>query len=160
MRKKIILMSALAAWTAVAALSRAGDAQAQATSSVWDGVYTDAQANRGSALYVQHCLVCHGVTLGGNNEAPPLTGEFIPDWAGMSLADLFDKISVTMPLSAPGTLSHANTADILAFILKSNGFPGGSKELDSDGNALKTISFDVSKPQAAPSAKAKRARPQ
>jgi mono/diheme cytochrome c family protein len=157
MRKKIILMSALAAF---AALSQAGNAQAQVTASVWDGAYTDAQAARGNPLYMQHCAVCHGVTLGGDNQAPPLTGEFIPDWAGMTLSDLFDKIIVTMPLSAPGTLSRANTADILAFILKSNNFPGGSKELDADSSALKTISFDVSKPHAAPAAKAKRAKPQ
>jgi S-disulfanyl-L-cysteine oxidoreductase SoxD len=156
MRRKILLTSALAGF---AAFSLASGALAQTSSSVWDGAYTDAQAGRGSAQYVQHCAVCHGLTLGGNNEAPPLTGEFIPDWAGMTLADLFDKINITMPLSAPGTLSRANTADILAFILKSNNFPAGNKELGSDNDALKSISFDVSKPLPAPVAKAKKTKP-
>jgi mono/diheme cytochrome c family protein len=118
-------------------------AQAQTKQSVRDGVFTDAQAERGSGQYTQHCAMCHGAVLEGNGEAPPLTGEFIPDWAGTTLADLYDKISLTMPLSAPGTLRPAVTADILAFILKSNNFPAGSKELGSDTDALKTISFDA-----------------
>ena len=111
----------------------------------WEGVYTDAQAERGSGQYAQHCAVCHGSALEGNGEAPPLTGEFIPDWAGTTLADLYDKVSVTMPLNAPGTLRPEIAADILAFILKQNGFPAGAKELRASSEALKTINF-TSKP--------------
>lgn len=135
------------------------DARAQTSKSVWDGVYSDAQADRGRTQYSQHCVMCHGAALEGNGEAPPLTGEFIPDWAGMTLADVFDKISITMPLNAPGTLSRASTADILAFILKANNFPAGSTELASDNDALKGISFDVSKPHPAPTAPRKKAKP-
>ena len=91
------------------------------------------------------CAMCHGPVLEGNGEAPPLTGEFIPDWAGISLADLFEKIQTTMPLFAPGTLNSTDTADILAFILQSNHFPAGAKELEA-GDSLRMISFDVSKP--------------
>ena len=115
----------------------------------WDGVYTDAQAERGSGQYVQHCAVCHGPALEGNGEAPPLTGEFIPDWAGTTLADVYDKVSVTMPLNAPGTLRPEIAADILAFILKQNGFPAGAKELRASSEALKTINF-TSKPGPGP----------
>ena len=111
----------------------------------WDGVYTDAQAERGSGQYAQHCAVCHGPALEGNGEAPPLTGEFIPDWAGTTLADVYDKVSVTMPLNAPRTLRPEIAADILAFILKLNGFPAGAKDLKAGSEALKTINF-TSKP--------------
>jgi mono/diheme cytochrome c family protein len=156
MRATLILASLVTLGSFIAVLP---DARAQTSKSVWDGVYSDAQADRGRAQYSQHCVMCHGPVLEGNGEAPPLTGEFIPDWAGMTLADLFDKISVTMPLTAPGTLSRASTADILAFILKSNNFPAGNKELGSDNDALKSISFDVSKPHPAPTAKAKKAKP-
>src|SRR5579872_4219336 len=93
------------------------------TSSVWDGAYTSAQAERGAAKYRQMCVMCHGPALEGNGEAPPLTGRFIPDWAGTSLAELFEKIQVTMPLFAPATLNSSDTADILAFLLQSNKFP-------------------------------------
>jgi S-disulfanyl-L-cysteine oxidoreductase SoxD len=122
-------------------------AQAQTVSSTWDGVYTDAQAVRGSAKY-QQCAMCHGASLEGNGEAPPLTGRFIPDWAGTTLADLFDKIQTTMPLFAPGTLSASDTTDLIAFLLKSNNFPAGSNELASSADALKNVSFDAVKPRA------------
>ena len=131
-----------------AGLAAAQDVQAQTTQSVWDGVYTDDQAARGAGQYKQHCAVCHGAVLEGDGEAPPLTGEFIPDWAGTTLADLFDKITVTMPLNAPNTLRPGVAADILAFILKQNNFPAGPRELDSNPDTLKVISFDVFKPKS------------
>lgn len=111
--------------------------------SVWDGAYTDAQADRGKGQYGQHCAVCHGLALEGNGESPPLVGEFIPDWAGMTLADLYNKIETTMPLNAPGTLRPAIAADILAYILEENNFPTGPNELDAIESALGKISFDV-----------------
>jgi mono/diheme cytochrome c family protein len=117
------------------------------TSSVWDGAYTGAQADRGAVKYKQECAMCHGPVLEGNGEAPPLVGHFIPDWAGTKLSDLFEKIQTTMPLFAPGTLSPSDTADLLAFILQANNFPAGSKELEA-GDGLKLVSFDVSKPAA------------
>ena len=115
---------------------------------VWDGVYSSAQADRGSALYMQRCAVCHGVTLGGNNEAPPLVGEFIPDWDGTTLAQLSDKIGRTMPLDHPGSLSAGQTADILAFLLKANNFPSGSKDIDTSEGALSGTLFTAHNPGA------------
>ena len=149
MRTTLMLLSMLT----IAAMPQ--NVQAQAKQSVWDGVYTDIQASRGAGQYTQHCAVCHGAALEGNGESPPLVGQFIPDWAGTSLDELYDKISTTMPLNAPGTLRPAIAADILAFLLKENSFPAGSKELGSEMDALKTISFDVFKPKPAPAAKAK-----
>ena len=132
----VLVVGAAASWT--------GPAFSQA-SSVWDGSYTVQQAQRGAAKYARACVMCHGAALEGNGEAPPLTGRFIPDWAGTSLADLFEKIQVTMPLFAPGSLSASDTADILAFLLQSNNFPAGPKELGA-GDALKLVSFDAVKP--------------
>jgi S-disulfanyl-L-cysteine oxidoreductase SoxD len=130
-------------------------AQPAAAQSIWDGVYTDAQAERGRGHYGQHCAVCHGPALEGSFVMPPLTGEFIADWTGTSLADLYDKIQTTMPLNAPGTLRPANTADILAYLLKVNNFPAGQKELGAAPGELGAISFDAIKP-AAPSARGRR----
>ncbi|MGZ6041545.1 MAG: c-type cytochrome [Asticcacaulis sp.] len=131
-----LILAMTAGWTAPALCQ---------TSSVWDGVYTPAQAERGAAKYRQMCVMCHGPALEGNGEAPPLAGRFIPDWAGTSLADLFEKIQATMPLFAPATLSASDTADVLAFLLQANNFPAGSAELQA-GDALKLVSFDASKP--------------
>jgi mono/diheme cytochrome c family protein len=121
--------------------------QAQTTRALWDGVFTDAQADRGAGEYVQHCAVCHGAALEGNGEAPPLTGQFVADWAGTTLADLNDKIRDTMPLNAPGTLRPTIAADILAFVLKANGAPAGSNELSPAQDSLKIIRFELLKPR-------------
>ena len=115
-----------------------------ARAGTWDGVYTDAQAERGHTAYMQNCGRCHGADLSGTFEIPPLVGRFMPYWSGSSLDVLFDYISTAMPLGRPGSLSPATNADILAFILKSNNFPSGAKELSADG--LKAIRFDAVKP--------------
>jgi mono/diheme cytochrome c family protein len=112
--------------------------------SIWDGVYTDAQAERGRTLYAQNCSSCHGADLSGNFETPPLVGRFMPYWSGSTLDVLFDYISTAMPLHNPGALGASANIDIVAFVLKGNGIPSGSKELSS-GN-LKAINFDPAKP--------------
>jgi len=121
-----------------------GIAGAQGRISIWDGVYTDAQAGRGHTLYMQSCARCHGADLSGTYEIPPLVGRFMPYWSGSTLDALFDYVSTAMPLDHPGALGAGANADIVAFILKSNDIPSGSKEL-SAGN-LKSINFDSAKP--------------
>lgn len=134
------------AWAAcISALLAAGFVQAQdTTSSVLNGVYTEAQAKRGADGYAQSCASCHGQTLGGVGEAPALEGlQFVSDFNGLSLGDLFDRIRTTMPQSSPGSLSRTQYADIVAFILKSNGYPAGSKELDHRSEYLAIIRFEA-----------------
>jgi mono/diheme cytochrome c family protein len=132
---------------AIAALAVAGIADAQARSSIWDGVYTDAQAERGHTFYNQSCSRCHGADLSGTFETPPLMGRFMPYWSGSTLDALFDYVSTAMPLDHPGALGPNANADILAFILKSNALPSGPTELNA-GN-LKAINFDSAKPARA-----------
>ena len=122
----------------------AGAVAAPARNSIWDGVYTDAQAERGHTLYMQSCARCHGADLSGTFEIPPLVGRFMPYWSGSSLDALFDYVSTAMPLSNLGSLSAAANADIVAFLLKSNDIPSGAKELGS--GQMKTINFDPAKP--------------
>ncbi len=114
--------------------------------SIWDGVYTEAQAERGRALYMQSCSSCHGADLSGSFETPPLVGRFMPYWSGSTLDVLFDYVSTAMPAHNPGALSAGANTDIVAFMLKSNDIPSGSKELGT-GN-LKAINFDPAKPAA------------
>jgi cytochrome c len=122
----------------------AGGAIAAPRISIWDGVYTEAQAERGHTLYMQSCSRCHGAELSGTFETPPLTGRFMPYWSGSTLDALFDYVSTAMPLDHPGALGVGANSDILAFILKRNEIPAGAKEL-SAGN-LKAINFDSAKP--------------
>jgi hypothetical protein len=44
-----------------------------------------------------------------------------------------------MPPDNPGSLNDSTFADILAFILRGNGFPPGPQELPSDVDALKKM---------------------
>jgi cytochrome c2 len=114
--------------------------QAQQTRTVKDGVYTDAQAARGAAIYKEKCASCHGPALGGSL-APPLAGDaFAAAWGG-PLSAIVDKIQLTMPANAMGTLTRAQAADVLAFMLQTSKFPSGRAELSSDDAALKTIAL-------------------
>jgi len=132
---------------AAAAILAAAGALAQAPASVWDGVYTDEQAARGVSLYQRECASCHGKALEGAGVFPPLAGDdFKSNWDGRPLGDLFEQMRVSMPADHPGKLNGDRNADILAYMLKQNGFPAGSTAMKGDANALKSIRFDAAKP--------------
>ena len=117
------------------------------TKSVWDGVYTQAQADRGKGLYSEQCASCHGSELTGGEMAPPLSGgEFMAGWDGLTVGDLFERIRISMPQNAPGSLSGQQNADILAFVLSANKFPAGAAELGTQSMMLKAIKFEAKKP--------------
>ncbi len=120
---------------------------AQETKSVWDGVYSEAQATRGKALYSEQCASCHGPELTGGEMAPALAGgEFMSGWDGLTIGDLFERIRISMPQNSPGSLSGQQNADILAFVLASNKFPAGAAEMPKEAMILKSIKFEVKKP--------------
>jgi mono/diheme cytochrome c family protein len=111
------------------------------------GVYTEAQARRGEAVYGRACASCHGPDLEGDRQAPPLAGkEFDRDWDGQPLADLFDRIRTTMPGDAPGTLKPEEAADVLAFMLDKGHHPAGPMELPAERDMLKAITYAAPKP--------------
>jgi mono/diheme cytochrome c family protein len=118
--------------------------QAQGPASVWDGIYSAEQAQRGETLYRQECASCHGEKLEGRGQAPPLTGaDFTMDWNGTTVGDLFEKMQTTMPADQPGRLSREQNATILAFILSANKFPSGTAELPSEAERLRQIRFEA-----------------
>ena len=59
----------------------------------------------------------------------------------MAAGDLFEIVSTQMPEDAPGSLELEQYADIVAFVLRLNGFEPGSGELPADADALGTISL-------------------
>ena len=119
------------------------------TRSVWDGVYTEAQAKRGEAVYRQNCASCHGVALEGIETAGPLTGaRFTANWNGVTVGDLLERVRVSMPNDRPGTLSRQQTADVLAYVFSVNRFPAGKAELARQTELLKQIKFEATKPAA------------
>ena len=94
---------------------------------VWDGVYTEAQAARGMTAYGQSCAGCHALTAEGKS---PLVGDpFWKSFAQKTVGELLEFVSTYMPNGSPGSLNQATYSDIVALMLKSNGFPAGTGEL-------------------------------
>ncbi len=103
------------------------------------GMFTDAQATRGEALYRQSCASCHGASLAGGS-APSLVGpRFEASWSDprVTLDDLFFILRTTMPPRSSGALTQENQVDVFAFILKRNGIPAGPAPLAPDSGQLK-----------------------
>lgn len=112
-----------------------------------DGVYTEAQAQRGQAVYARACAGCHQSDLSGDGQTPALAGkEFNMDWNDQSIGDLFERTRISMPADAPGSLEPAEVADVIAFLLSKGTFPAGRAELSSDLAALKDVKFVTPKP--------------
>jgi len=117
---------------------------AAASRSVWDGVYTKAQASRGQAVYAEECMKCHGENLGGGEGGPPLAGkEFLEKWNGKTAGTLFGLMRKTMPSDDPGNLSSRQYSDLVAYMLSVNGFPAGQKELDREMASLDEIKIEM-----------------
>jgi mono/diheme cytochrome c family protein len=136
---KVMRLLALAALAVSAA-------RPQATTSVWDGVYTAGQAKRGADLYTKACASCHGDQLEGAGQAPALSGsDFTGKWDKQVADDLFETVQASMPADKPGSLTRAQNADVLAYIFQMNQFPAGTAELPSVAEGLKKIRIDAKK---------------
>ena len=115
---------------------------------VADGVYTDTQAARGAFVYDTACAGCHRADLGGAS-GPPLNEErFARQFADKDLKTLFTKVATTMPRNAPASLGDNVNLDIVAHLLKENGFPAGPQELAAD--ALEGIRVLRGRPKPPP----------
>jgi mono/diheme cytochrome c family protein len=94
---------------------------------VWDGVYTDAQADRASGVFSQTCERCHTLTSQGTR---PLSGDkFWEGYTQKTVGDLLTFVKTNMPNGQGGTLPATTYNDLVALILKSNGFPAGKTEV-------------------------------
>jgi hypothetical protein len=80
--------------------------------------------------------------------APALAGqEFQTAWEGLSVADLFERIRISMPQDAPGRMSRREYADTVAFIFNTAGVPAGQAELPSELEPLKQIKIEFAAPK-------------
>jgi mono/diheme cytochrome c family protein len=104
---------------------------AQAPSrTIWDGVYSDAQAQRGKTVYETNCAGCHKADLTGIEDA--LKGDrFFDKHREDNLDELFNTLK-TMPLRKPGSLANQEYLDVLTYVLQSNEIPSGSAELRAE----------------------------
>src|SRR5215510_7235024 len=123
-----------------------GALRQQATKTA-DGVYTSQQADRGMQIIEDYgCRNCHGSQLeGGADEQPQLIGdEFVGTWTGRKLDELAEKITM-MPADADPQyqVKPAAAPDVIAFLLRANGYRAGTAALSSDPNVLKRIEINA-----------------
>jgi len=139
----------LTAGAGAAALSGRQPAQVPtATSTIWSGVFSAAQAKRGLLEYGRSCEHCHGSSLTGNptDEVPSLVADgFTFHWKGRTVQDLYARLSKSMPSDAPGSLDAGTYLDLVAYLLEANGFPSGQQDLDRD--RLSALVIETSPPR-------------
>ena len=144
MRTRVATAMVIALWVIAASYSAL---RAQAARTVWDGVYTEAQATRGATLFEKECAGCHGPEGEGGGMPPALSGAaFAANYDGQTVGDLFERNRTTMPVGKEGQLSRQHVAEITAFMLQVNKFPSGPTELGTQGMALKQIRYLATKP--------------
>jgi cytochrome c len=118
---------------------------AEAQVSIWSGVYTKAQNERGEQLYRGACAQCHGLRLNGAGQPdqPPspaiARATFLRKWDGKTVAELFTYVRERMPTDAPGTLTDQQSIDSIAHMFAVSDIPAGDKELPPDPKALEGI---------------------
>jgi mono/diheme cytochrome c family protein len=136
----------------IAGLAAAPSAQRSALSAdrtAWDSVYSATQAGRGESLYVKSCARCHRASLSGGDESPPLAGGgFLGNWNGVPLSELESRIRTTMPPDSVGIYDRRVVTDVIAYLLKANGFPSGPRDLASETDSLATIMLRVARPSS------------
>jgi len=142
-------LAAFLAGAALACAAAAAAAQAVKPVSVWTGVYSAAQNQRGEEVHASSCVMCHGPRLNGaaQPEMPPspaIAGAaLLRKWAGANVAALFVVVRKTMPPDAPGTLTDQQAIDAIAHMLAVTGMPAGNRELPPDLKALGNILIEA-----------------
>ena len=122
-----------ASWACAAAFAAALGTVTTGQQRAAEPAFTAEQAAAGRAAYDANCAACHQASLAGSNEAPPLAGvSFISVWQNRPAAELITRIAQTMPPQAPGSVSPAQAADIVAYILATNGAAAGNARLAPD----------------------------
>jgi cytochrome c len=121
------------------AIPGAGDAQ-ESRRTIWDGVFSEAQAERGQRGYREACAKCHAEDLLGTGNAPALVGEpFLGRFDRATADDVVQTVRQTMPQEAPDSLGMGSYVDIAAYLFKANGSPAGSADLPADRAMLKQV---------------------
>lgn len=118
---------------AIALLATPAVARAQAPTAADSAAAAAArQLEVGEQWFKSACWECHQI---GNLQNP----DFRLAWRGKSAYELFERIRSTMPANKPGTLTQGTYASIVAYLMKVNGMPVGTRRVSSDSSALASI---------------------
>jgi len=134
-----------------------------------EGYYTEDQAERGKPYFHGACGACHAAEPDGPHGAnmDPSTGlgwhygsqhrytllsgdAWLSNPSGIfgrpqrwdTVNDLFNKIATAQPAYDPGGLSMEEYLDIVAYLLKQNGFPAGNESLKFDRNLMRDMTLN------------------
>jgi mono/diheme cytochrome c family protein len=124
-----------------------GGAPSTATTNGADGMspvsFTADQVNRGSDIYAERCVQCHGDKLdNGEFGGAALNGSvFKKHWNGGAVSALIAYMTAKMPPDRPGSLTEQTSADLAAFLLDANDYPKGDKELPPDTASQQKLSL-------------------
>lgn len=111
--------------------------RAQSPTSVKDGVYTKAQAERGKGVFEKNCASCHSLVPKGkvtsDSPGPDLAGDdFLTHESGKPAWAVARVIKDTMPNDFSMEMTEPIALDLTAYILQVNKFPDGKAELTAD----------------------------
>ena len=102
--------------------------------------YSAAQAERGHRVYLDHCVLCHGVNLSDAQFGAPLRGAYFQSrWHGRSAAELMLLTQATMPSEKPMSLSGQDYADVIAYVLQANDVAARANDLPADPEVLQEM---------------------
>jgi len=100
-------------------------------STIWDGVYTTAQASHGKEVYDEVCVICHTLE--------QWTEPGFMNRHGNNLGELFGFISDQMSQTESGSLFLEDYTGIVAYMLSLNGVPAGSRALPTNYQGLRQV---------------------
>lgn len=134
-------LAAIGAMAVSGGLLQAAGAAPGQTRGLNDGVYTQAQADRGLEVWEKTCSECH--------QYDQFVG-YLDDWEGLPVSYMFDEVAALMPENNPGGLKRQQYADVLAYVFSINGAPTGDQEMGSDEDELEAITIEVPEGGALP----------
>jgi hypothetical protein len=106
--------------------------------SLYTGVYTTAQADRGKEIQGRECSACHNPDDWGK-------GAVLGHYTGASALNLVEYLRTNMPFDGPGRLSYQEYVDVVAFLFQVNEVPPGKKELPTNQAELAKIKLEYRK---------------
>lgn len=104
------------------------------------------QAMLGQRVYDQHCASCHVADLSGAGPAVALRGTaFTAKWFDKPADQLFAAVR-RMPPGQPDAVSASEAANVMAYLLQSNGLAAGSRSLPAAEEPLSRLTLSAAAP--------------